>query len=654
LLTDWPTSKGRDYEGRVTNIAQTRIFDPLALRFSLRVALNVAADGVLAMVGVCLSFWLANPAHPMPSPVVLPFAGAAAIWLIGVPFGLSRLHWRFVSLRDLAMIAAAGGVTAAMLCLLLVGAGLSLISPSFPVISIMTLVLALTVPKIAYRLWRQGGPETEAGGERAILIGDGEGAELFLAAHGRARQPGYRVTGLMALSARHIGRRVHGLDIFGAADAPEAALARLAQKPDLAIIASADLQGEPLARLIAAFEAAGIRTLRAPSLTRLTPADQEIDLQPIAIEDLLNRAQVPLDRAGMAGLIAGKRVMVTGAGGSIGAELARQVAGFAPAEILILDHGEFALWQIDLELSEMAGGVPRRTVIADVRDTARLAAICADFRPELVFHAAALKHVPMVEANTLEGLRTNVLGTQAVADAAAASGAKLMVLISTDKAVNPSSVMGASKRLAEIYAQALDVEARAGRAGMRCVTVRFGNVLGSTGSVVPLFRRQLAAGGPLTVTHPDMQRYFMTVREAVGLVLQASVVGSGAVAIPEGGIFVLDMGEPVKIIDLARQMIRLAGLRPDEDIKINFTGLRPGEKLFEELFHGAEQPMPTGFPGLLMATPRVTDLADVTTALAELAAAAIAADTSAAMGVLHRFVPEFVPPATLALAAGSV
>jgi len=628
--------------------------DPLALRFSVRVALNVVADGVLATGAVWLSFWLASPAHPLPSPAVLPFAGAAAIWLIGVPFGLSRLHWRFVSLRDLAMIAAAGAVTAAMLCLLLVGAGLSLVSPAFPVILVMTLVLALTGPKIAYRLWRQGGPEAEAGGERAILIGDGEGAELFLAAHERARQPGYRVTGLMALSARHIGRRVHGLDIFGAADAPAAALARLPQKPDLAIIAAADLTGAALTRLIEACEAAGIRTLRAPSLTRLTPADQPIDLQPIAIEDLLNRAQVPLDRAGMAGLIAGRRVLVTGAGGSIGAELARQVAGFAPAEMLILDHGEFALWQIDLELSEMAAAVPRRTVIADVRDGARLAAICADFRPELVFHAAALKHVPMVEANPLEGLRTNVLGTGAVADAAAAAGARLMVLISTDKAVNPSSVMGASKRLAEIYAQALDVEARAGRMGMRCVTVRFGNVLGSTGSVVPLFRRQLAAGGPLTVTHPEMQRYFMTVREAVGLVLQASVVGSGAVAIPEGGIFVLDMGEPVKIIDLARQMIRLAGLRPDEDIKINVTGLRPGEKLFEELFHGAERPVPTGFPGLLMATPRVTDLALVRAALAELAAAAARGDQAAAMAVLRRFVPEFGPPAALALEPGSV
>ncbi len=284
-----------------------------------------------------------------------------------------------------------------------------------------------------------------------------------------------------------------------------------------------------------------------------------------------------------------------------------------------------------------------------MRDAAHIRAIAEEFRPELVFHAAALKHVPIVEANRLEGLRTNALGTQVVADAAAAAGAKLMVLISTDKAVNPSSVMGASKRLAEMYAQALDVRARHERQGMRCVTVRFGNVLGSTGSVVPLFRRQLAHGGPLTVTDPGMQRYFMTVREAVGLVLQASAVGSGEEAIPDGGIFVLDMGEPVKIVDLARQMIRLAGLKPDEDIDIKFTGLRPGEKLFEELFHGAEQPVPTDHEGLLMATPRLVDLAAVSAAMQALAAAAREGNECNAMVVLRRMVPEFLAPAGLAV-----
>ena len=351
----------------------------------------------------------------------------------------------------------------------------------------------------------------------------------------------------------------------------------------------------------------GLRVQRAPMPTGLTSNAEfdkarPLELKPIAIEDLLNRPQVPLDRDGMARLIQGRRVVVTGAGGTIGGELARQVAAFGPAALILIDNGEFALWQIDLELAESHPGVPRRTLIADIRDAARIRAVFDDVRPELVFHAAALKHVPIVEANPLEGLLTNAAGTRHVADAARAVGTLAMVLISTDKAVNPTSVMGASKRLAEMYCQALDIQTRAAGHGMRCVTVRFGNVLGSTGSVVPLFQRQLARGGPLTVTHPDMQRYFMTVREAVSLVLQASVLRVGEVELPlshDGGIFVLDMGDPVKIVDLARRMIRLAGLRPEKDVEIRFTGLRPGEKLFEELFHGKEPPVPTGHPGLI-------------------------------------------------------
>jgi O-antigen biosynthesis protein WbqV len=284
-------------------------------------------------------------------------------------------------------------------------------------------------------------------------------------------------------------------------------------------------------------------------------------------------------------------------------------------------------------------------VIADVRDTARIRAVFDRLRPELVFHAAALKHVPIVEANPLEGLLTNAFGTQNVADAARAVGCAAMVFISTDKAVNPTSLMGASKRLAEMYCQALDIQAcAASGSAMRCVTVRFGNVLGSTGSVVPLFRRQLERGGPLTVTHPDMQRYFMTVREAVGLVLQASVLGTGGAALPageDGGIFVLDMGEPVKIVDLARRMIRLAGLIPDRDVQIRFTGLRPGEKLYEELFHGTEPPVPTGYPGLLMAAPRTADPAIVGRQIEEIAGACRAGQQRLALQLLSRLVPEF-------------
>ena len=619
---------------------------PITSRLAARIGLNSALDGALAALAVLAAYWLADPASPRPHPLALPLAAAAIIWLAGIPFGLSRLHWRFTALRDLARIGGASILTAIVLTLLLVGAGVRMPSASLPVILALCLAVALTTPRLLYRLVREPGGNDMTNTPKAILVGTGETAELFISALARSAAAPYRVVGLMALSNRHTGRRIHGHDIISSVAQAEPAFARLrkaATLPDLLIITSPELTGDGLASLLAVADQYGVRVLRTPTLTALAPADQtSLQLQPIAIEDLLNRRQVSLDRAGMAGLIRGRRVLVTGAGGSIGSELARQVAGLAPAELMLLDNGEFALWQIDLELAELHPATARRAVIADVRDRERIAALCMDFRPELVFHAAALKHVPIVEANPLEGLQTNVLGTKAVADAARASGAALLVLISTDKAVNPSSVMGATKRLAEMYCQGLDIAARHGSARMRCVTVRFGNVLGSTGSVVPLFRRQLAQGGPLTVTHPDMQRYFMTVREAVGLVLQASVAGSGEVAIEDGGIFVLDMGEPVKIIDLAYQMIRLAGLRPDADIKVAFTGLRPGEKLFEELFHGSEAPAPTAFPGLLMATPRTADLCLVNNAIDEIAIAASHGDEAAGLTVLARMVPEFV------------
>ncbi len=609
------------------------------------IALNMALDGALAAIAVLAAGLLTNPMAPWPDADLLPAGGAVAIWLIGVPFGLSRLHWRFTSMRDLALIGGAAIVAAILLTLLIIGAGLSMPGPSYPAVLALAMLVWLTVPRLIYRLLRHPGAKP-TGETSTILVGTGETTELFLSALARSGASPYRVTGLMALSARHTGRRLHGLDVLGAADQADAVLTRLAANnavPELLIITEPEFAGSRLVALLAAADKHGVRTLRAPSLTALAPAEQgTLQLQPIAIEDLLNRRQVSLDRAGMERLIAGKRVLVTGAGGSIGSELARQAASFAPSSLMLLDNGEFALWQIDLEIAERYPALNRHTVIADVRDAARMHAVCADFRPELVFHAAALKHVPIVEANPLEGLRTNVLGTRAVADAASTAGAALMVQISTDKAVNPSSVMGASKRLAEMYCQALDVSARDQRKGMACVTVRFGNVLGSTGSVVPLFRRQLAAGGPLTVTHPEMQRYFMTVREAVGLVLQASVAGAeDGETLAQGGIFVLDMGEPVKIVDLARQMIRLAGLRPDIDIAISFTGLRPGEKLFEELFHGSEHLVPTGHPGLLMASPRIADIEQIRRAMAQIETEAAAGDAAAALAVLARLVPEF-------------
>jgi O-antigen biosynthesis protein WbqV len=359
-----------------------------------------------------------------------------------------------------------------------------------------------------------------------------------------------------------------------------------------------------------------------------------------------------LDRNAMEELVRGKRVLVTGAGGTIGGELARQVAALGPSHLTLIDNSEFALYSIDLEIRERAPLLPRTAVLANVRDDRRIATAIRAARPELVFHAAALKHVPIVEDNPEEGVLTNVVGTRNVVDACVAERVAAMVLISTDKAVNPVAVMGASKRLAESYCQSLNLARAAGDdIATRFITVRFGNVLGSTGSVVPLFERQLAQGGPLTVTHPDMTRYFMTVREAVELVLEATVLGTGdgdSVA-----IYVLDMGTPVRIMDLARQMIRLAGLRPNDDIKIEITGLRPGEKLHEELFHTAEKTEPTRYPGVLIARPRPLNRATLATGIDQLAQAARARDRALVSGTLRALVPEYHPNGTLPAAEGT-
>ena len=625
-----------------------------AARSLIRIAVNVALDALLAAIAVPVARWIADPAASATTPFWLIPAGAVALLVAGVPFRLSRQYWRFAGIEDLLTVAASSGTGAALFAMMAMAGRVASANPAFPVVHALTLLVLLGAPRVFYRRLRLRGmgQPLRADASSILLVGEGEDADLFLRAMAQDRRGAFQVEGILAPTARLTGRRIQGYSILGSVADSGAVLERLREEsrlPDMLVIASPDPSGAFLTTILAQADRFGLQVRRAPRPTALDAHTgpehtRPLELKPVAIEDLLNRAQVPLDRDGMARLIQGRRVVVTGAGGTIGSELARQVAAFGPANLILIDNGEFALWQIDLELAETHPGVPRRTLIADIRDEARIRAVFEDVRPELLFHAAALKHVPMDEANPLEGLLTNAAGTRHVADAARAVGTLAMVLISTDKAVNPTSVMGASKRLAEMYCQALDIQARASGTGMRCITVRFGNVLGSTGSVVPLFQRQLARGGPLTVTHPDMQRYFMTVREAVGLVLQASVLRVGDADLPlsrDGGIFVLDMGDPVKIVDLARQIIRLAGLRPEEDVEIRFTGLRPGEKLYEELFHGKEPPVPTGYPGLLMASPRTADPAIVGRALDEIAAACRGGQPRLALSLLGRLIPEF-------------
>ncbi|MEM1397417.1 MAG: UDP-N-acetylglucosamine 4,6-dehydratase family protein [Pseudomonadota bacterium] len=359
------------------------------------------------------------------------------------------------------------------------------------------------------------------------------------------------------------------------------------------------------------------------------------------VASLLPRPLRRIDQRAARKLLAGKRVLVTGAGGTIGSELARQAASFEPATLALLDNAEFNLYQIDLELREKGAGDFLYTTLTDVCRLEHLQAVFQKVRPEIVIHAAAHKHVPIVEQNRCAGALTNVSGAKNVFDASIDVDADTVVFISTDKAVNPSSFMGATKRIAELYAQALDVAQN----HTRFVTVRFGNVLGSTGSVVPLFARQIARGGPVTVTHPDIQRFFMATKEAVQLVLQAASLerGAGSIVAHDGRVFVLDMGEPVKILDLAKRMIEWKGLTPGQDIEIRFSGLRLGEKLFEEMFLDTDKLIKTGADGVLLASPAMIDLPLLSPRLKDVIESASAAKQSLLDEAVHHLVPEFSP-----------
>ncbi|MEJ0063450.1 MAG: nucleoside-diphosphate sugar epimerase/dehydratase [Alphaproteobacteria bacterium] len=570
---------------------------------------------------------------------------AAVCGIVFMLSGLYRGIWAYSSVRDLGAILRA--VTLAVLIFLPVSfltTRLADVPRTTPVIVWLILTAMLCGSRLGYRLIREGRlsslwSKAGAGQSPVLLYGAGDGADLFIRALASNPHAPYRVTGVIAENAKRVGREIHGVKVLGALEQLPAIMTQMrakGQAPARLILTCPPAgQGDTLLEMAAQH---GLQLSSVPRLTNLQAAEAAAATEhPIAIEDLLGRAETVLEREAIASLIAGKRVLVTGGGGTIGGELCRQIAALNPAQLGIVELSEFNLYTIEMELREKFPALNLRCHLGDVRDQTRLRDIFAKDRPELVFHAAALKHVPIAEDNVRETVLTNVLGTKMVADSAAESGALAAVLISTDKAVNPTSVMGATKRVAELYTQSLDLSG----GKTRCLAVRFGNVLGSTGSVVPRFRAQLAKGGPLTVTHPDMTRYFMTVREAVELVLQASAF---AVQPQEerGHILVLDMGTPVKIVDLARQMIRLAGLRPDEDVKITYTGLRPGEKMHEELIGGQENLRATTADGVNILLNPARDAAQFRRDLEDLLRSASAgADAAALRQFITRLVPEF-------------
>lgn len=421
-------------------------------------------------------------------------------------------------------------------------------------------------------------PVRRLGQELALIVGTGDAGEALASDLLSKPGIGIRPVGFLDWKGERVGKEIHGIPVLGSPNQLSLVTARY--RINRIILALPPAQRKNAREVIERAHDLGITVEVVPSMHELASGQiRATQLRRVQFEDLLGREAVSLDSDSIRRLIRGKCVCITGAGGSIGSELARQVASYAPSCLLMIDQSESALFEIEQELLRKHGGLALVSVVADIVQKERVEALLREHRPQLLFHAAAYKHVPMMEHQPAEALRNNSMATAQLGELASACGVEQFVYISTDKAINPTSVMGATKRLGEIYLQALQR-----KPGNTCafVAVRFGNVLGSSGSVIPIFKRQIAEGGPITVTHPEVKRYFMTIPEAVGLVLQSAVVGMA------GDILVLDMGEPIRIVDVARQLIRLSGLEPDRDIAIRFSGLRPGEKLFEELQHRGE------------------------------------------------------------------
>ncbi len=477
--------------------------------------------------------------------------------------------------------------------------------------------------------------------KRVLMIGYGENLETFLRAQ-RNRCADFEIEGIISIGQQDVAANLRGVPVLGAIGQIEQIVQVLHEErraPDMLVLTRDEMKGRAVAEILSLIDMVDAEIAWLPRADQLDTGGAT-QLRPIKLEDLLPRPAKSFDAHACENLLSGARILVTGAGGSIGSELVRQIATLSPGEMILADSSEHALYEIDREMGFDFPQVERVSTILDVRDRDAVYRLMKLRRPEFVFHAAALKHVPIVEAQPCEGLMTNVIGSQNVADAAVAAKVRAMVMVSTDKAVNPANVMGATKRLAEAYCQAMDADMRDRGGDTRFVTVRFGNVLGSNGSVVPLFQRQLAQGGPLTVTHPDVERFFMTIPEASRLILEAMLAGMDGVQTDQG-IFVLDMGKPVKITDLARQVIRLSGLRPDVDVKIVYTGLRPGEKLYEELMHETENLLATDHPSLMVAQPRFVQLKTVQNQISNISDAARKGDAGEVVRLLKVFIPEF-------------
>jgi FlaA1/EpsC-like NDP-sugar epimerase len=560
----------------------------------------LAHDFVMIPIAWLAAYWLRYNLGQIPDhflnqayvllPLVVCIQGAVFVF-----FGLYRGVWRFASIPDLMRILKAVFFGTALVAIsIFFLTRLQYVPRSVFVIHALLLVAFLGGPRFVYRMLKDR-DFSASPGQRVLVVGAGAAGEGLVRDLLRYSPRTFEPVAFVDDDPRKLGKEIHGIRVVGNCDAVPSVAQEWAV--DLVLLALPSATTRQMRRIVERCEQSGVAFRTLPKLHDLVSGQARVsELREVQIDDLLGREPVSLDWRSIEDGLAGMTILVTGGGGSIGSELCRQIARLQPARLILFERSEFNLYSIELELRREYPELDLHVHLGDICDPVAVAHAFASFHPDIVFHAAAYKHVPMLEQQARETIRNNVLGTRRVVSAAVEAGTKAFVMISTDKAVNPGNLMGASKRIAEILCQSVN-----DRGAMRCITVRFGNVLGSAGSVVPLFRNQIASGGPVTVTHPEVTRYFMTTAEACQLILEASVMGRG------GEIYVLDMGEPVKIRYLAEQMIRLSGKRPDEDIEIVYTGLRPGEKLFEQLFHAEECLSDTGHDKILLAQSRKVD-----------------------------------------------
>ncbi len=621
------------------------------MTFSRGRALQVAVDALLVVIALAMAYLMRFEGVPprfylKQFFLIAPYFVLLRISVL-IAFGIYRLVWRYIALRDLpriagAMITGTSVVVALRLAFpwflkttgLVFNEAFSRIPYGVLAAELILTSVALTGARLLWRVLVEQRSlavreaQQEKRRKQALLAGAGSAGVMIAKEVAANPSVGFEIIGFVDDDRMKRDTIIHGHRVLGSC----AEIPQLAEEynADIVIITMANVPAAALREIIRLAEVASLPIQIIPGLHEILSGRVNISkVREVRIEDLLGRAPVTLEEDAICAALKGRRVLVTGAGGSIGSEIVRQISRFAPQEVAILDQAENPIFHLLRELKGR-GFDNARPVIANVTDHERIDQVMRMLQPEVVFHAAAHKHVPLMEDNPGEAIRNNVLGSRVLADLADKHGVKVFVMISTDKAVNPTSVMGASKRLAEIYIQAL-----AECSDTRFITVRFGNVLGSQGSVVPLFKQQIAAGGPVTVTDPEMQRYFMTIPEASQLVLQAATMGEG------GEIFILEMGEPVKIVNLARDLIKLSGYQPDEDIEIVFSGVRPGEKLYEEINLSTENVTKTKHPRIWIGKYQQHGLAKATELIDDLLQIARTTEIATLRQRLKAAVPEF-------------